>query len=283
MRNVSQSDRQDKATTNPLAALLIATPTHILSGAFGQLGTPIREYNLLIAPINSLLSKTMTKPPTPLYRFRTGSLNTLSELVDNYIWLANSVSFNDPFEFDFKLDLTGVKVKNKSKNQSIEQMTNTAKNFLMKAGIACFTTVLDSILMWSHYSQNHTGVVVQYDMSAFADSIHKVDYVKEKPVLSPREFLQTNSSEERKKVIARTLSTKYIKWRYEREWRLIGNRSMPFQFGKIKPVTAIYLGVNTQKRFENLILSFARKAEIRVYRMGFHPSEYKLEPTSVSF
>lgn len=92
--------------------------------------------------------------------------------------------------------------------------------FDAKFGILCLTEVPDSLVMWAHYGQNHSGFVLQFDESHefFSPTLHEgqslgltqVEYSSVRPVLS---YSTINSP--------LVYYRKSPEWQYEREWRII--------------------------------------------------------------
>ncbi len=87
-------------------------------------------------------------------------------------------------------------------------------------GILSLTETPDNLLMWSHYGDEHRGVVFGFDEThaffqgaeivAGLSRLNTVEYSQKRPVLSP-------STRDNPKVFLR----KSTEWAYEREWRLI--------------------------------------------------------------
>lgn len=98
-------------------------------------------------------------------------------------------------------------------------------------GILCLSETPDNILMWSHYSLNHTGLVFEFDDSHhFFDQrqkereltghIKKVRYSKKRPRLTI--FNPSLSDEENRDIwIKDFIWIKSSDWEYEKEWRMI--------------------------------------------------------------
>ncbi len=98
-------------------------------------------------------------------------------------------------------------------------------------GILCFSETPNNILMWSHYSANHTGLVFELDDAhTFFDQrqsktqlsgyVRKVRYSKDRPKLTI--FNPDLSNEENMKIwIDDFLWVKSSDWEYEKEWRMI--------------------------------------------------------------
>jgi hypothetical protein len=98
-------------------------------------------------------------------------------------------------------------------------------------GILCLSETPDNILMWSHYSANHTGLVFEFDDTHhFFDQrqkenelrghIKKVQYSKNRPKMTI--FNPSLSNEENIDIwIKDFIWIKSYDWEYEKEWRII--------------------------------------------------------------
>lgn len=114
-----------------------------------------------------------------------------------------------------------------------------------RMGVFCLTENVRSVLMWSHYANNHYGIAIRF---SFTDQIEggliplfKVRYREERAML--RAFF---GGEDQAESIMNALCTKAKFWDYEREWRFIE----PEGAGKIihfepKVVTGVVLGAKT--------------------------------------
>jgi len=94
-------------------------------------------------------------------------------------------------------------------------------------GVLCLSEVADSILMWSHYANHHTGFVLGFDAehpffteSAMGNysSVMKVEYAEVRPSFAGFDMTSLKSSAHQFLAIA--LFVKSYAWAYEREWRL---------------------------------------------------------------
>lgn len=117
-------------------------------------------------------------------------------------------------------------------------LENSSSEFREWVKVVCFSTTLDSILMWSHYANSHQGVCLEYQIpyrTDASDEINKlthVDYVKIRPSLTQLEwikflgyvnffdddlFSETEFIELRRRIIL----MKSKQWEYEKEWRWV--------------------------------------------------------------
>jgi len=87
-------------------------------------------------------------------------------------------------------------------------------------GVICFSEKPDEILMWSHYSDNHKGICLEFtaekgtDLSNL-DKNHKVEYLAEYPRLMLTDFVNNDLA----KASIKVMWTKAKIWEYENEWR----------------------------------------------------------------
>lgn len=112
-----------------------------------------------------------------------------------------------------------------------ELAINTLLNAMnQEIGMLCLTEKRDNLLMWAHYTSNHTGFVIQFDtQNSFFDQrnkpneirghLKKVRYTKKRPELT---LMDPNISKEQ--TIDRWVNdiffVKSEHWEYEQEWRM---------------------------------------------------------------
>jgi hypothetical protein len=88
-----------------------------------------------------------------------------------------------------------------------------------KFGLVCFTERENNILMWSHYSDSHKGVLLEFDGSHQyfkGTNLNKVVYARRRVALNAA---WSGGDPRLRRVYERLLRTKNIAWRYESEWR----------------------------------------------------------------
>lgn len=95
-------------------------------------------------------------------------------------------------------------------------------------GIVSLAERADCPLMWSHYGDQHKGVCVGYSAPADAGAnIHKIKYGGSRLVEASEVAAMLAGDEgARRRVDEAVLLRKAINWRYEREWRVIGQRGL---------------------------------------------------------
>lgn len=147
--------------------------------------------------------------------------------------------------------------------------------------VCSFSEINNSLLLWSHYADEHKGICIEYDIAnepseirafllpmIYSDSIYKVGLFEELTSL---------------KKIGSTL-IKAKEWEYEKEWRLVFFRQSNEFTNKqsVSKPKAVYLGTRFYQNDEQLINSLFAVLEekaIPYFHMTKHPTEYKLTST----
>jgi Protein of unknown function (DUF2971) len=267
--------------------------------------------------------------PNSFFRYRSLTKQNLESLSENYLWLAEISTLNDPFECSIQFDndeclrlyygsekfkashtaitghklskqdirllttsktpheefikickqndipynLTSEKQLEKVQNRWTEMMSETNKNLR----ICSFSLVNHSLLLWSHYSNEHKGICIEYDFLEedlirpftqpiiYRDRVHKLGIFEEYTIMQ-------------------TIASSLIKssdWSYEQEWRLTifkQKENFPRKIPAPKP-KAIYLGTRFDLNdidLKNELIKYANENKIPLVRMKKHPNEFKL-------
>jgi hypothetical protein len=104
----------------------------------------------------------------------------------------------------------------------------TQRSLLKDAKLLCLSEVHDNILMWSHYTQDHRGAVLEFDYDEQKGSPFKkaerVIYSKTMPrLMNEKEMVQFLSGQWRmdaKQIMHNEIFVKADGWSYEKEWRI---------------------------------------------------------------
>jgi hypothetical protein len=90
---------------------------------------------------------------------------------------------------------------------------------ICKRRIYCLTPDACSVLMWSHYAENHRGICLEFHLgNGLFLRARKVIYCSAYPIWVPQEMRATADQ---------AILTKSKDWEYEQEWRLIGSPEYP--------------------------------------------------------
>lgn len=206
----------------------------------------------------------------------------------------------------------------KERDEIIAEEENRIKNYELdikhkeNLHVTCFSKTNESILMWSHYADNHKGFCVEYDfkklginnpftrfifpvfytesvfdMSDYLDRYDKgFDNVLKKYMgsINPNDILDGIKMPESGKLNNMSgfynALQKFRDWSYEKEWRYvfpyknISNKKLYLPVPKPK---AIYLGAMVSKKNCAKILKIGKERHINIYKMNINSLEFALE------
>ena len=236
--------------------------------------------------------------PDTLYKF--SSLNDdrklnkqkLKTLQNKQIFMSKIKDFNDPFDgkafFYDSSELANIKRLEHVNGKIIDDFTAFYR------GTALTENDTSCMPMWAHYSNNHQGFCVAYDMknpenTALAGCTFPVQYTDERLDITNymKEYLKMISSEidkqtkeNKKQIRIDDISLIYIQlymcnvkhstWSYEKEFRCtVGAQSDGMPYIEAMPKT-IYIGMRCKEVNRNKLVEIARDLSIPVYQMRFN-------------
>jgi hypothetical protein len=164
----------------------------------------------------------------------------------------------------------------------LEKVNNRWKQIVKetneKIRICSFSISKQSLLLWSHYADEHKGIAIEYD---FLDTELIRTFIQ--PVVYRKQIEKIGFFEEYNtmKMVGSSL-IKSRDWEYEEEWRLtIFKQKDNFPQKVNVPIPkAIYLGTRFELNSEKLkkeLFEIAEKREIPIFQMIKHSNEYKLK------
>jgi hypothetical protein len=204
--------------------------------------------------------------PSLLYRYRslTRSGTGLAEEIDSikrkYLYCSEFSRMNDPMEGFFRPSRL---LKGEADYRKIVRDITDTKSTV---GIACFSETYDSILMWSHYAGNYSGICIGYStrvlLKGLPDdaSLVRLAYIDEPPLLVSSHVSDAGDA------AIRILSQKQYNWAYEREWRVLGNIGAVY-YGRKEAIREISLGSRVDPDHKAQVLSAIRGTSIKAYMM----------------
>lgn len=84
-----------------------------------------------------------------------------------------------------------------------------------ESGVICFSESWQTVLMWAHYAEKHTGMVLGFDVSVVeSDKVKYIDELLPSPLADGSENWMTAD------IFKDTIQSKFSGWAYEKEWRL---------------------------------------------------------------
>lgn len=155
-------------------------------------------------------------------------------------------------------------------------------------GVISFSKRWDSILMWSHYSNCHTGFCVGFKTeklihSGYFNNGLKVHYNQNYPKVNP---FDTDLEK-----IVHVFYNKSKDWEYEQEYRmtkLFGYHSDEAEFEKQKLyhfddnfVSEVVIGLRTTDRSKEEILQICKEKNISLYQIEDVPYKFKLTRSEI--
>lgn len=151
-------------------------------------------------------------------------------------------------------------------------------------GVCCFSAAVDNPLLWSHYGDQHRGLCIGYGLSRLPKpKLQKVVYGGSRTIMTSliAQVLLKNDLNAEELLDRDVLLRKASPWRYEREWRLLGNRGVQdsalalkdVTFGLRCPVALMYAVITALE---------SREEEVEFYEMYEVRGSFKLKRRSVN-
>jgi len=194
-------------------------------------------------------------------------------------------------------NVTGVGKPGANPKETVEFLSKLGHNFVNIAvdflqtlrsimKICSFSAVNDSILMWSHYANNHQGFCIEYDLEKFdpSDAFLKNLY----PVIySHQLFDVTPWAEKLVSGDAGQLTTlfpllgviqKFEGWAHENEWRYVSFQEKPTQ-DRARPMplpSRVFLGARAQSSTREGLLEICKEKDIGLWQMHMSNDKYEL-------
>lgn len=207
------------------------------------------------------------------------------------IKLSSAFNLNDPYELKFNLDIDPLadghekEYYKNNPSSSILDFEDWKKNAIEHDGYAwyaeqqqrhsvaqtialsSFTEKNDNNLMWSHYTNNHKGICIEYKLELFEYLktlkgylvFWKVNYSEEPPIVNGLDDINLK--------VEKIMFNKQWEWKYEREHRIVFLSDKDTEFIPIdrKFIKAIYIGSRADTGIDKKILSACINSDIEVY------------------
>jgi hypothetical protein len=204
-----------------------------------------------------------------LYKYTAFNLLSIRTILLNEIYFAKYEQFNDPFD-------SFIQYNNKSK---IGKLTSSIiRNNL---GIFCLSKTNNSILMFSHYAKNHTGICFEFDTDEFGLNERPEKIIYQNNNIGLNNFIINNENELRAN-LKKSLLSKSVNWNYENEYRII--RIINRNSERIINITneaikGIILGCRMPKSNKILIKKLIRltNSNIKIYEATEDKDKYYLK------
>ncbi len=248
-----------------------------------------------------------------LYKYRAINDYTINSLINNELFFSDPNDFNDPFdsrcnaiydgtdsewnEWSRKYNIPSNELENfknywRHGNGGINSFNEEMhKDYKRKFRVLSLSEVYDDILMWSHYSDSHKGICLQFNTIKIGKTpCIKFDesYVDYPSAILPKGFLPTvsvkyqleypethNRLRDPPEKLTKFFLTKHIDWKYEKERRIIlfhkYIKSNPIKFNS-EMLSGVIFGMNIEISNIRLIKSildeyyYSKNIHVKLYR-----------------
>lgn len=258
------------------------------------------------------------KMPDSLFKYTRANEHVYDIICDDLLFLPKIEKLNDPYEIQLFYDINKIakefSFKNrkvvkkivdgaeieaeyynemkpedkKELNDIIHEINEDIKN---KISITCFAERNDINPMWAHYTNNHEGICIEYDLKNWNNLFLKslcfpVNYVEKNDVTDDLISLVVYRNLKESLFLLKSSITKSKDWEYENEWRIIFLKtdfiyedfySKKHYMAFIKP-KSIYLGLNIDKNIKQEILDICKFRKINLYQMVKKDYSFILKP-----
>ena len=207
------------------------------------------------------------------------------------IKLSSAFNLNDPYELKFNLDLDPlakgheVQFYKENPGSTADDFKSWQKHALEHSGytwyaeqqqrnaiaqkiaICSFTENNKNNLMWSHYTNNHKGICVEYTAELFEYLktlkgyivYWKVNYSEEPPIVKGLEDINSK--------VEKIIFNKQSEWKYENEHRVVFFSDKDTEYIPIdrKFIKSVYIGSRANRVVEQKILSVCNNTHIDIF------------------
>lgn len=172
--------------------------------------------------------------PRMLYKYRNTIVSTdpkipshIDMLESKQVYFSHPSQFNDPF--DCLLSRYYFKTNQDSRFEIAFE--TWLKDYLDKLGIFCLSADCMSKLMWAHYADNHRGFCIGFKTSELPpikekgeQAIKEIKYMVERARINVAASFRSENIDyaDVAQFVGNWLYVKSLDWKYEKEWRLIG-------------------------------------------------------------
>lgn len=166
-----------------------------------------------------------------------------------------------------------------------------------KARISCFSARNDSILMWSHYADSHTGVCLEFEEDRkffkkvlYSDDKHYFELYDISSICLAHHFTKTPMTFQEEQYADKMLKPFYTKstdWSYEKEIRCVLSNDEPNTPGYIYDdnkcfltmnITKVLIGTRANPKEINRLLLLAKRRNVPVVFMKEDENTFAIVP-----
>lgn len=215
------------------------------------------------------------------------------------IKFSSAFKLNDPYELKFNLIIDPTSKRARSdyfkvnpghieadfeswKTHASNSSTYTAwtqrNEIAQSVTMSSFSRTNNNNLMWSHYTDVHSGICVSYRNDLIDCIKSKKGFFAYGPVKYSTQPPTISNNERPKTIIKKSMFNKQIEWKYEKEFRIVRLSNEDIEYISIpqKTIAAVYLGARIDQRFRQLILDICKEAKIEIFHASTMASGYEV-------
>ncbi len=251
--------------------------------------------------------------PAFLYKYCSDSSRALETIKANKMWFSAPCNFNDVFDCDILIDDKQVfqsalqlapdnrvvrpgspiwRELKQAVNKELSSLRADFDNMKTTTGISCLSESDNSLLMWSHYANNHCGMCVEYELLNINNQVGfspvPVIYSDKRSSLcsiNPDTIENDTTS-----VFIKSLTSKSPEWSYEKEWRIIQDEDAcginwnAEKKGALLDMicpNSIILGCMAKTEFEKEVREYCEEKGVNLYKMVKNKDIYRLDKVPI--
>lgn len=244
--------------------------------------------------------------PEKLYKYRKFDTRTLGIFTDHGLYYSNPRVFNDPLDcrsiikYDVNLDIIKeiINSMHDNKYESYKEWRNLfypsdseldlmahAKLEIDKKineefsqyGVLCLSGTWKNILMWSHYSDEHRGVCIEFDTTEIShQNLTPVRYDRRPSIKASDIYLWKVRRDEaaKRRIFDAHFYSKAPDWQYEHEWRDISRDS---KYCMAYRISSIYFGFRCENAVKiAAVKMFGVDSKVKFYDVRIEDGSFNL-------
>ncbi len=212
----------------------------------------------------------MSEHPTPKYFYKYKGIRTIEDLerlVDiiknNRIYIPTRTQLNDPMECKYMPRVAFAHSGNWiiSSTHHVDPIVESAMDKYRVLSLSADGTNLQ---MWAHYSNNYSGVCIEFKNTGELSQAKPVQYLDETPhfkIFYEDEF----TASDREKWVLDSYFMKSGGWKYEAEYRILKSKEEKYLPIRNTDIASIVIGHNLAESCRDYIYNLCKEKSIPVY------------------
>lgn len=236
-------------------------------------------------------------------------------ITKSHLWFSKVESFNDPIDskLDYRQQYSYNEIEefwkqflqNKSHAKPLKEILRLYGNnksfvdyqnkkfdeYRKELGVLCLSKNPENILMWSHYANNHKGIVYEFKNDLFknTDSVTNSFNGNDNKVIYPNnksyELLSyTKTGKGKEEQFAKELLTKAKDWEYEKEYRMIDFENSGNKIFKKESLISIIFGVKASDVEIDIMKCLCKKygfSHVKFKKAQFKIGKFEIEIVNI--